>query len=421
MSVAFAGGVTLTAEAAFSAAVGDYGAWDSGIWDTSTWGPDDVFVDISAYLRSFSTSREFGREVQAWQAGEANLILNDRDGRFSPENLASPYVTGGVTGLRPWRPVRLRAAYAGITYDLYRGYAKDYLESWVPAGPDAGDAITRVPCADEWARLSAYKGLEVTPVGAGESFGARVHRLLNAAGHTGTRAIDVGSNTMQATDLSSDTTSELELVAESEGGAVYVGADGTVIGSRQYGLVEESRSTTSQATFGDGGGSELSYRDPQMSSSGDLLVNIVSYERVGGSPQMVADQTSRALYGDRRDPRTDLVCESDAQARQLASWKLARFKAPERRITQITIDPVKNPSVLMPVALGLRVRDLVTVIRRPPGGHTITQLCHIAGIEHEASATQWQTTFKLWSANPYAAFASSLWDTGVWDSSLWFY
>ena len=31
------------------------------------------------------------------------------------------------------------------------------------------------------------------------------------------------------------------------------------------------------------------------------------------------------------------------------------------------------------------------------------------------------TTFDLWSATPYTAFARSRWDVGRWDEATWFY
>lgn len=429
MTVTWFDGVTLTAEAALSAAVGTSGVWDTGLWDSATWGPDEVYQDISAYLRQFSTSRRFGREVQAWESGTASLVLDNRDARFSADNLSGPYAVGGITGIRPWRPVRVRATYSGTTYTILKMYAKDWIESYPALAPsDAGDAIVTVPCVDELARLSAMDGAAVTPVGAGELFGARLHRILDSAGHTGGRDIDTGTVTMQDTTLAQNVVTELKLVADSEGGAVYIDEEGTVVGDQQYALIANARSINSQATFGDGGGSEIPYIDMEISGAGDLIANIVSYACAGGTAQLVADAASRALYGDRRDTRTDLVCETDAQALALASWKLSRFKDPERRISSVTIDPRANPSTMFPLALGLKVRDLVTVKRRPPGGITITQYCHIAGIRHAVGPDTWRTTFELFSANPYIRFASSLWDTGLWGSSetdtsaaLWFY
>src|SRR5437868_658471 len=110
MPVSWFDGVTLTLEVALSASTGASGVWDTGVWDTATWGPDVVWTDVTAYLRGIQTSRSFDRNLAAWQAGTASFVLANIDGRFSPSNMASPYVTGGITGVRPWRPVRFRAS-----------------------------------------------------------------------------------------------------------------------------------------------------------------------------------------------------------------------------------------------------------------------------------------------------------------------
>jgi hypothetical protein len=200
MTATFFDGVHVIVEAALSASTGTYGAWDSGLWDTATWGPDVLWTDITAYVRTIKADRAFSRGVQAWSAGTAQLVLDNRDGRFSPDNLSGPYVTAGVTQVRPWRPVRIRATYSGTTYYLYTGYALDWVESWAgPARTGKGDAICTVPCTDELGHLAGFDGLAQTPAGAGETSGARIHRVLNNAGHTGTRSIDVGRTTVQDT------------------------------------------------------------------------------------------------------------------------------------------------------------------------------------------------------------------------------
>lgn len=417
MTIDLYDGVSLTVEAALDASIGDYGAWDLSLWGTATWGPDELWVDISQWVRSVKVDRSFSRGLQAWQAGTATLVLDNRDARFSPTNLAGPYVTAGVTGIRPLRPVRIRATYAGLTYHLFRGFASDWLESW----PDGVDSKVTVPCVDQWALLAGDPALAVAPVGAGETFGARVHRVLDAVGHTGARAVDTGQVTMAATDLSSVPSDELTKVGESEGGAVYVEADGTVTAERQYALLENARSVTVQATFGDGGGPELPCADITWSTSADLLRNEVQYARSGGTTQIAVDTASVALYGGvkRRESRSDLVCETDAQALQLAQWFLARYKDPEQRFTGVEIRPrnLAYVSRLFPQVLGRRVRDLIRVVRYPPAGSTITRDCHIAGIHHDIDTEdQWITRWDLWSATAYQAFATSRWDVGLWGS-----
>jgi hypothetical protein len=418
MSLTTMYGVTLTVEAALSAATGSYGAWGTGLWNTATWGPDEVFQDISAYVRSVSTTRGFERNVQAWQAGTATLELLNFDGRFSPSNLTGPYVTAGVTGVRPWRPIRIRAAYNGVTYDVYRGYALAWQETYAEAFPGGGGAYVTVPCVDELGALARFDGLAQLAVGAGETSGVRMHRVLDNAGHSGTRSIDPGNVTVQATTLAQNAVTELKLTADSEGGALYIGKDGAVVFERNYALIENARSNTIQATFGDGAG-ELPYSDVALTYDGDLMANIAAFARVGGTAQTSTNETSRALYRDKRYSRSDLICQTDLQVANLADFYVQAYGQPEQRITTIEVKPRNSPALLFPQVLGREVRDLIRAVRRPPGGYTITRDCHIAGISHQISKDDWVTSFDLWSASVYQGVGR--WDVATWDTSTWFY
>ncbi len=418
MSITTLYGVTLTIEAALSAATGSYGTWDAGKWDTSTWGPDETWVDISAYVRSISTTRRLSRDVQTWQSGTATIILDNRDARFTAANLAGPYVTAGVTGIRPWRPIRVRAAWAGVTYDVYRGYALAWNEGYVEPFPNGGDAFVTVACEDEWSALARFDGLTQTPIGAGETTGNRIHRILSNAGYAGARMIDVGSFTVQATDLSSNAVAELQLTNDSEGGGLYISRNGTVVFEDNLSLIENTRSNTIQATWGDGPG-ELPYSAVSPSYDGQLTVNIAAWSRVGGATQTVTDETSRALYRDKRNTRTDLICETDPQVNTLAVFFVQKFAQPEDRIDSVDIKPRGNPNLLFPAVLSREVRDLCRAVRRPPGGITVTRDGHISGISHAITADNWITTFEFWSAAVYQGVGR--WDSAKWDQSTWFF
>lgn len=411
-------GPTLIAEAALSTATGTYGVWDSSKWDSALWGPDVTYVDISQYVRTLSIDRAFSRQQQLWQAGTANAVLSNRDRRFSPDNTSSPYVVGGVTGIRPWRPMRYRATWAGVTYDLYQGYSLDWLETWVPGH---FDSTVAVPCTDELGRLAGYDGIADSPVGAGDTYGARVHRVLDHAGHAGPRNVAVGRNTMQATTFASNAATELALTADSEGGSFWIDANGTIEADDQYALIEQTRSNTIQARFDDGTGGDLPCNDIKPALNGDLISNIASFQRVGGSVQTAVDQTSRALYQDKRKTRTDLICETDTQALSLATLWVVRYAQPEQRFSQIVVKPQANPARLWPQVLGRRIRDLVRVTAYPIGGGTVVQDCHIVGIHHTTDGAEWTTTFDLWSASVYQTYATSRWDVGRWDSAAWFF
>jgi hypothetical protein len=417
----FDGSLTITLEAALSAATGTYGAWDASLWDTATWGPDIVWTDISSRLRSIHTERKFSRDMQVWEAGRATFELLNQDGYLGPANMSSPYVVAGVTGVRPRRPIRLRIGYGGVTYPVFSGIALDWKESWDPS--DAVATVT-VPCVDIWERIARFAIPAISPVGAGESTGARVHRILNSAGFTGPRNIAVGRNTVQATDLSKNAGDELTTVVDSEGGALFVDADGTAIFEDQYSLMESSRSNTVQGTFVDANvGGSMSYADVAMSWNAELVKNLVSFTRTGGTVQQVVDLTSQALTeGPQPETRSDLVNADDTQVRNLATFYLARYKDPEYRPKELVLKPRANMAALAPQALGRRVRDLVRVLRQPrAGNYLITRDSHVAGITHDITKDDWTATWDLWSATVYQTYANSRWDVALWDQAAWFF
>lgn len=416
-------GVTLTVEAALSASTGSYGTWGEARWAHGTWGPGLFWVDITKDFRSLTTESKFSRGLQEWQAGRATLELLNQEGNYSSSNLGGQHVSGGTSMIRPWRPVRARITYRGITEDLWNGYALDWIDQYDGAHPGGGAAYVSVPMTDEWGYLAKVKGYARTPVGAGETSGERIHRWLDLANYTGSRAVDVGKTTVQATDLSSGVIEGLQLTADSEGGAVWMDADGTIRFADRYAIIEDARSNTVQVIYGDGPG-EMPYSGIQPRSSGDLLANMAAMSRVGGTVQTAADPTSRALYGDALPPdgvRSDLISETDAQVLGLAEMFVRGRKDIEERVEWIELNPRNNPARLYPDIMGRKIRDLVTVRRRPPGDFTVERDCHISGIAHTITTSTWKSKVSTCSASPWTIYATSRWGVGEWGSANWFF
>jgi hypothetical protein len=417
MPVRWFDNIELTVEAGLSAATGSYAAWDSSLWNTGTWGPDTIWTDISPYVRSINTQRRFARDLQQWETGSARVELKNSDGRFSPTNMSSPYITAGVSGVRPWRPIRIKVQ--GVP--IWTGYVLSWDESYSRAH---ATATVVADCRDEFASLARFDGFETTEQGAGETTGRRIHRVLDSASHTGDRAVDVGYSTCQATNLSQNALGELKLVADSEGGAVWVEADGAVWFASRYALIDNTRSRVIQATFGDGtNDAELPCMTIETSNAGEELVNIVSFARAGGTAHIVGDATSRALYGDAPHQRHDLVLEADGDVEGVAQLYVATHKDAEYRIEKITFSPRRRDyqAILLYRAILQRVRDLIRVNVRPAGGHTITRDCFISGISHTITPQgEWVVTWDLASASPWTGFSTSVFGTGVWDTATWF-
>lgn len=155
----YAGGYGGTAFATtFSTPTIEVGFTNNALDEPVTW------VDITKWVTQGRISRGRAHELSRFDAGTMALTLDNRDGRFSPFNTGSPY-SPHVT---PFRPIRARATYAGVTYDLYRGF----IEEWQPKWSDATNSDMGVRCVD------ATKLLNMKKVSSADVYG---HEVILAA------------------------------------------------------------------------------------------------------------------------------------------------------------------------------------------------------------------------------------------------
>lgn len=372
-----------------------------GILDTNTLAPDSVLVDVGADLMSLTTTRGSNRvedPVVRYEAGTCTAVLRDLERDYDPNNLAGPYVAAGVTQVTPMRVIQIRATYNSTTYGVWRGFA----DSWIHTYGKPNYAAATVTATDGFKVLAAKERAAVAGVGAGEDSGARVGRILNSANwSTSDRMISTGDTTLQATILADNVLAELQLVADTEIGELYMDEAGRVFFRNRQAVVEDTRSNTSQATFGDGGGSELPYEDITPSYDDDQLFNEIRISRAGGSEQTSSDSTSIQQYLTHTHERSDLLMQTDPAAADYAGYVLHQSKDPEYRFEQLVINPRRDPDNLFPQVLTRRIGDRITVKRRPPGGGSvISRDVLIRGIQHEVDfqAPSWRTRWTLQSA-----------------------
>jgi hypothetical protein len=114
-----------------------------------------VWSDVTARVRSFSTSRGRNSELSEHDAGTATVMLDNRDRAFDPTYSGSPY----YPNVRPMNRVWIREMFNGVTNSVFKGYVEAYDQQW----PDGGfsDAITVVAAADEF-KVLTKAGLPVT-------------------------------------------------------------------------------------------------------------------------------------------------------------------------------------------------------------------------------------------------------------------
>jgi hypothetical protein len=404
-------------------------------------GYDPEWTDISQWVLSVQTSHAFSRQTNRYNTGTASVTLSNIDGRFSPTNTGSPYRSGDSTTIGILRQIRIRATYTEssqtFSWVLFRGY----IQSWNQKFPDFGyNSIVEVGAVGLESRLASWTGLAQTSVGSGETTGARVQRILDAAGWDGPRNIDAGYATVQATTLEGSATTQLELVSDSEGGYFYFTPDGTATFDGINAQVEKGR-LTSYVTISDVAANSttqtIRYNDIAHSYNGDLVTNLVNYQRVGGTVQTALADISRNLYGDRQVSRSDLINTSDSDVLNLAQRQIAVFQSPELRVESVAISAIsvdnadfttKTPggAVFKSLASGkIALRAGAQVVQTPRNESTqIVQMSFIEAVSHNITPDNWTVALNFSSATAYQNVGLSVFDgtdsqAGFFDLTRW--
>lgn len=452
------GSITLYVEADFSEAVSNIGTsapttldtiWDTDYWDdpTALWESTETlsWTDITEWVQGINTSHGFARQTNRYNCATAGVRLNNLDGRFSPTNVNSPYRIGDSSTIGPLRPFRIRANwtsdYASKDFTLFTGI----IQAWNLAYDYNGNAIVDVELLGSETLMASTELPAESSQGAGETSGARINRILTAANWQGTRYVDDGEATVQATTLEGNVLSQLQTVADSEGGAIWWDSDGTARFDAFNAQIDKNR-TSSHFFFSDIDDDtwnfypgdpvaeiiqRISFQTLNFAYDGDLVKNIYNWQREGGTVQTLDNQSSRALFGDRGDSRSDLICTTDDDVLRLIDREIALNVTPELRVESIKFSPLNprnaddtgNPGarVWLWLAYGLmELRQGTFVYFKPPGEPDwVRSDVFIESISHDISTTGWEITLGFSSATVYVRMANSLWDTGYWDTAVW--
>lgn len=377
--------IGLTAGAADTSGYWHIGDPVRGRIGTAKLAPGDLMLDCSGRLMEFSVQRTSTRRagpLVEYNAGTATVVLLNDDGLLDPVNLNQP---------APGAQIRIRKRHGGITYGVFWGF----VQSWLPDHRYPDHAAVAVTATDGMELLASTHRTAVSPVGAGETTGARINRILDSVGWPAAeRSIMAGDSTVQATTLEGSALQEIQQVVTAEAGQFYVDQAGfAVFTSRRLVL-----STSSAVTFGtDRAAGEIPYVGRLgLSYDRQQLVNRVRATRAGGSEQVVADAASVGRYRESTHTETDLLLQTDADVQSWAAHIVYIDKDPEFRITSMQLDARVDPDVLFPQILGRQFGDRITVVRRPPGGIVDAREVILRSMEHQwRPPDQWVTTWGL--------------------------
>ena len=357
-----------------------------------------AWTDVTAYLlRIPRIKRGRQNELNRIEAGEAEIVFNNLDRRFDPTNTASPYYPNVI----PMKRIRISATYSAVTYRLFTGF----IENWPPLWPLDGTATTAIRCVDGFKVLNLNKLTTTLP---SEYSGWAVASLMVAAGFLSADYSAIGGQTKVLAQTLNETPAlqRLQDIVDAENGLAFFRGDGVLeFQNRHYRLIQ-SIANTSQATFGDGGSSELGYTDLQPSYDDVSIWNEVRITPLGSTVQVASDATSQLQYGKRTLPKTLIIADASGaggptetdEAASAAAWLLANYKDPALRFVSITIAGASVPATHWYQVLNRTISERITVVKRPPGGGAaISQECYIESVEHRIGGyvDEWHTTWQL--------------------------
>lgn len=365
-----------------------------------------IWADRTTYVREFSIGSGATSTNIVWttDAGTATVVF---------DNLTRLFDETAQTDIRPGRPLRIKATWNAVTYDLFRGT----VQMWSAEYPGfAKDATVRAECADGIAQLANAQLANSTPA---ERTGYRIRRLANLVDWSpNLRDIDDGLSSMPAGKQTSSAWDSMQFAAVSEYGELYVAPDGKLTFRDRNALWTEARSQTSQATFGDSSG-ELKYSELEPVGADTSAIRnqiTISYNEQNGSVTW-SDGESVTTWG-VRDEQLQVSLTERSVASSYAKFLLTQFADPAFTFGSLTIVPRADPTNLWPQALGRKLGDRITIKLTPPGGGArITREVFIRSIEHSVRpGVDWVTKFGLSDATYFPDVFAVGDDIG--DSSL---
>jgi hypothetical protein len=363
-----------------------------------------AWTDVSEYVMDGLTFRRGATRSQGpfwrYEAGAASFQLDNVDGRFDPLNLSGPYVSAGVSEIRPNLPVRISAVIGSTTETLWVGVVDtldlDYTSvTWSTVG---------VTCVDGVAFLQAADFPEMsTTAGAGENAAARITRILDHVGWPAAqRDLDtVSMNTMQATSLAAPAWTEILLTADSDAGYLWIDRTGQLV-YRTRGAISSTPSATFSSSATTPG---KDFTGIKISRDVAQVYNSVSLARKDGTAVSLEDQDAQAAIGQVRGfSRSDLICETNDHVEDLAAWIIGVFSDLVTRVEEIQVAPPADTDLMAAdewwELLRLELGDVLHVVHATPDGRDITVDAVLRGIDWQVGVRSFGLTLSLQTLNP---------------------
>lgn len=340
-----------------------------------------AYVDVTQHVIAISTNRGINRQLERFNAGQANVVFDNT------QRLFDPLGTSPFSGqLKPRRGIRV---FSNGT-PVFTGIVDDWNLNYNPNGDNTSEAVS----SDKFTLLAQQNlvGGTATP----QLSGARIEEILDlpeVSWPISERDIDAGQTNLIADVIDEDTVAldYLNLVTTTEQGSLFIAKDGKLT------FQDNSQGPTSQnlLTFADDG-TGIQFNNLSVIYGSELLYNRVSITPLGLNPQIVEDATSQALYGITTYSLENLLMDSELDALSKAQYLLNKYKDPEYRFETLTVELAELSTVEQDLVLSKEIGQTVKVKFTPNGiGAPIEKFAEIIGISHDIGNFTHTVTFNF--------------------------
>ncbi len=236
---------------------------------------------------------------------------------------------------------------------------------------------------------------------AGDTTAVRLQRVANWFGQS---VLTAGSTSvaMQGAQVHNGKTGPdiYADISDTEGGALYVSSGFVVLQTRQA----RELAAVPKIVFGeDTTAGEVPYEsDLRLTQDVDWVYNDITVNQANGPSVRVADQASQKAYFER-DLSLEIYSEDPADAFDHASYLLFRYKDPQQRVAQLSVEAGHRGTGAWSAIANSQQPTVIQVKRRLPNGVVQSGLHRIDRVSHDADgALGWKTQIQASPLDPLA-------------------
>lgn len=310
-----------------------------------------IFYDVTEYLISVSIDRGKNRELDVYDPGLANVVLQNRQRIFDPLYTSSPFY-GQII---PKRAIR-------ISYDNQLAFV-GVIDDWNFSYSPNGESLVSAAASDAFVYFSNQTLDTITYIA--QKPGERIATVLSNASVNWpleNRDLETGLTTIAGDTVEQDTNvlDYLQTVTRSEPGSLFIGRNGNVVFKDR-----RTAAVSGGVTFADDG-TGITYNQLGIEYGSETLYNEILIGATGGTA-VATDATSQAEYGVLNLTQTGLLIQSAEDVASIANILGQKYSQPEYRFKNLEVQLDELTTAQQLQILALEIGSVVRIKFTPNG------------------------------------------------------